>query len=73
MFKFKLKSIFELYKKPSHLKLAYEELEDAKRDLLASQTAKAYAEAAVEFNNSQVERLTAYLNYETREKSTTKK
>jgi hypothetical protein len=61
MFRFKLKGILDLYKKPSHVALAQDELDDAKRDLLAAQTALAYAEAAVSFNSAQVVRLTEYL------------
>lgn len=74
MFTFKLKSIFEMYKKPTAVKLAEAELEDAQRDLLAAETAKAYADAAVTFNLAQVARLTAYLGHDTGPtKSTSKK
>lgn len=64
----KLKTFFtfsQIYRKPSPLEIAQAELEDAKRDLLSALTAQAYAKAAVDFNQDQVQRLTEYILSET--------
>ena len=53
-----IKSAFRI---PSADEIAIRELEEARRQLLAMQTAKDYATRMVEYNNDRVRRLTAYV------------
>jgi hypothetical protein len=55
------------FQKPSAALLARVELEEAKRQLLAAQTALEYAQSMVTYNESKVKRLTAYLKKESTE------
>jgi hypothetical protein len=55
------------FQKPSAALLARAELEEAKRQLLAAQTALEYAQSMVTYNESKVKRLTAYLKKESTE------
>jgi len=51
----------KLWATPSAESLALRELEDAKRKLLDSQTAREYAESMVKFREQQIKRLTTYI------------
>lgn len=51
----------KLWTTPSAESIALRELEDAKRKLLDSQTAREYAESMVKFREQQIKRLTAYI------------
>jgi hypothetical protein len=55
------------FQKPSAALLARVELEEAKRQLLAAQTALEYAQSMVAYNESKVKRLTTYLKKESTE------
>jgi len=51
--------LFNPFKAPSATHLAVQELEDAKRELLASLSAQEYATAMVAYNTDRVRRLSA--------------
>jgi len=51
--------LFNPFKAPSAAHLAVQELEDAKRELLASLSAQEYATAMVAYNTDRVRRLSA--------------
>ena len=51
--------IYNPFKAPSAMHLAVQELEDAKRELLASLSAQEYATAMVAYNTDRVRRLSA--------------
>ena len=53
--------LFSLLRLPTADVLAVRELEDAKRDLLRSQTAQDYAKRMVEYHQDRVKRLSAYV------------
>jgi len=53
--------LFSLLRVPTADVLAVKELEDAKRDLLRSQTALDYTKRMVEYHQDRVKRLTAYV------------
>lgn len=48
-----------MFGKPTPLKLAQDELEEAKRKLLEAETALEWSQANVTYNKSRIERLTA--------------
>jgi hypothetical protein len=52
----------QMFYVPSAEVLALRELEEAKRELLAMQTAKDYSGRMVEYNMDRIRRLTLYLN-----------
>jgi hypothetical protein len=52
----------KLFATPSAESLALRELEDAKRRLLETQTAREYAEAMCKYREAQIRRLTVYLH-----------
>ena len=62
-----MNKLLNVFQKPSAALLARVELEEAKRQLLAAQTALEYAQSMVTYNESKVKRLTAYLKKETTE------
>jgi hypothetical protein len=51
----------KLWTTPSAEAIALRELEDAKRQLLESQTTREYAESMCKFREQQIKRLTAYI------------
>jgi hypothetical protein len=55
------------YAKPTAELLALRELEEAKRSLLETQTAREYAESMCKYREAQIKRLTAYLHKATEE------
>jgi hypothetical protein len=57
------------YATPSAEVMALRELEDAKRRLLETQTAREYAESMCKYREAQIKRLTAYLHNATEVKS----
>ena len=56
-----IEQLKKLWTTPSAEAIALRELEDAKRKLLDSQTAREYAESMVKFREQQIKRLTAYI------------
>jgi predicted outer membrane protein len=56
--------IFSLLRVPTADVLAVRELEEAKRELLRSQSAQDYAKRMVEYHQDRVKRLTAYISKE---------
>lgn len=56
-----IEQLKKLWATPSAEAIALRELEDAKRKLLDSQTAREYAESMVKFREQQIKRLTAYI------------
>jgi hypothetical protein len=56
--------IFSLLRVPTADMLAVKELEEAKRELLRSQSAQDYAKRMVEYHQDRVKRLTAYTSKE---------
>lgn len=54
-------SWFGIRSKPSPEQLALSELEDARRELLAAQSAKEYAENIAKYNAARIARLTTFL------------
>jgi hypothetical protein len=50
-----------LFQEPSPKELAQRELEKARRDLLAAQSAREYADAIVEYNTQRINRLSKYV------------
>lgn len=56
-----IEQLRKLWTTPSAEAIALRELEDAKRKLLDSQTAREYAESMVKFREQQIKRLTAYI------------
>lgn len=50
------------YTTPSPEVLAVRELDDAKRSLLETQSAREYADAMCKYHDAKIKRLTAYLN-----------
>lgn len=56
-----IEAVKQVFRVPSADVIAMHELEEAKRQLLAMQTAKDYATRMVEYNNDRVRRLTAYI------------
>jgi hypothetical protein len=55
-----MKFILDFFRVPSADILAVKELEEAKRELLRSQSAQDYAKRMVEYHQDRVKRLTAY-------------
>lgn len=53
--------LFSLLRVPTADVMAVRELEEAKRDLLRSQSAQDYAKRMVEYHQDRVKRLTAYV------------
>lgn len=53
--------MFNPFRKPSPLTLANAELEDARRSLLASQSATEYAKRMSEYHTDRIKRLTVFL------------
>lgn len=56
--------IFSLLRVPTADVMAVRELEEAKRELLRSQSAQDYAKRMVEYHQDRVKRLTAYTTKE---------
>jgi len=56
--------IFSLLRVPTADVMAVRELEEAKRELLRSQSAQDYAKRMVEYHQDRVKRLTAYTSKE---------
>jgi hypothetical protein len=54
-------AVHGIYRMPTAQELAQKELEEAKRELLAMQTAKDYASRMVEYNSDRIKRLSTYL------------
>lgn len=50
-----------MFSTPKAESIAFNELEEAKRQLLEMQTARDYAESMVRYNEARIERLAAYL------------
>ena len=57
------------YAAPSAETLALRELEEAKRSLLETQSAREYADSMCKYREAQIKRLTAYLHKATEEQS----
>lgn len=57
------------YSTPSAEWLALRELEEAKRNLLETQSAREYADSMCKYREAQIKRLTAYLHKATEEQS----
>ena len=57
------------YATPSAESLALRELEEAKRSLLETQSAREYADSMCKYREAQIKRLTAYLHKATEEQS----
>lgn len=55
------------YATPSAESLALRELEEAKRSLLETQSAREYADSMCKYREAQIKRLTAYLHKATEE------
>lgn len=58
-----------VYATPSAEALALRELEEAKRSLLETQSAREYADSMCKYREAQIKRLTAYLHKATEEQS----
>lgn len=56
-----MKPITNIFRKPSAVLLARQELEDAQRSLLAAQSAAEYAGRMAEYHCDRISRLTAFL------------
>ena len=56
-----------VYATPSAEVLALRELEEAKRSLLETQSAREYADSMCKYREAQIKRLTAYLHKATEE------
>jgi hypothetical protein len=56
-----IEQLRKLWTTPSAEVIALRELEDAKRQLLESQTTREYAESMCKFREQQIKRLTAYI------------
>jgi hypothetical protein len=56
-----IEQLKKLWTTPSAEAIALRELEDAKRQLLESQTTREYAESMCKFREQQIKRLTAYI------------
>lgn len=56
-----------VYATPSAEALALRELEEAKRSLLETQSAREYADSMCKYREAQIKRLTAYLHKATEE------
>jgi len=54
-------TLFNPFRKPSPLRLATQELEDAQRELLAASSASEYAEAMCVYHQARIERLRAMI------------
>jgi hypothetical protein len=66
----KLKNFMQsIFKTPSADELAVIELEDAKRQLLAMQTALDYSKRMVDYHSDRIKRLTAYVAKATTEET----
>ena len=57
------------YATPSAESLALRELEEAKRSLLETQSAREYADSMCKYREAQIKRLTAYLHKATEEQA----
>lgn len=57
-----IQELKKLWSTPSAEVIALRELEDAKRKLLEAQTSREYAESMCKFRESQIKRLTTYIN-----------
>ena len=57
-----IKWVKNVYATPSAESLALRELEEAKRSLLETQSAREYAESMCKYREAQIKRLTAYLH-----------
>ena len=69
MLKDTIKFVKSLYKAPSAEAMALRELEDSKRRLLETQTAREYAEFMCKYYEAKIKRLSAYLHNATEVKS----
>lgn len=58
-----------VYATPSAEALALRELEEAKRSLLETQSAREYADSMCKYREAQIKRLTVYLHKATEEQS----
>ncbi len=56
-----IKQFLETFRKPSARVIAQRELEDAERELLATQTASEYAKNLVQYHQQRIQRLKTYL------------
>jgi hypothetical protein len=63
-----IKRIKSLCETPSAEKLALQELEETKRELLKAQSAREYADSLCKYHEARIKRLTAYLHTATEEK-----
>ncbi|MDP2263255.1 MAG: hypothetical protein Q8K24_08865 [Hydrogenophaga sp.] len=52
-----MKKLLDMFRKPSAMRLAQAELEDAERELLAARSAREYAAAIVSYQEQRVARL----------------
>ena len=69
MLKDTIEFVKSLYKAPSAEAMALRELEDSKRRLLETQTAREYAESMCRYYEVKIKRLSAYLHNATEVKS----
>lgn len=56
-----IKAFIEIFRKSSPLELARQELEDAQRDLLHSQSNQEFARRMTEYNQDRIRRLSKYV------------
>ena len=69
MLKDTIEFVKSLYKTPSAEALALRELEDSKRRLLETQSAREYSDSMCKYYETKIKRLTAYLHTATEVKS----
>jgi len=69
MLKDTVEFVKSLYKTPSAEALALKELEDSKRRLLETQSAREYADSMCKYYEAKIKRLSAYLHTATEVKS----
>lgn len=69
MLKDTIEFVKSLYKVPSAEALALKELEDSRRRLLETQSAREYSDSMCKYYESKIKRLTAYLHNATEVKS----
>lgn len=69
MLKDTIEFVKSLYKTPSAEALALRELEDSKRRLLETQSAREYSDSMCKYYESKIKRLTAYLHTATEVKA----
>lgn len=58
-------NLFRLFRKPSAILLAQQELEEAQRSVLEAQTGRDYAQRMVDYHQDRIARLADYLRGQT--------